>query len=77
MKFTPKIGEWFHAFVVRTKHTNGFKVDIKTRCGPYLCTKHVLINTGYVQTVLGEDRDGAAFKFMCFLFRFEGMEKNK
>ena len=75
MKFIPKINEWFHAIVTKTNATNGFKVDIKTRCGPYKCTQHVDTGSGYVQTVLAEDRGGSPFKFMCYLFRFEGMQK--
>ncbi len=76
MKFIPKINKWFHAYVIKTKHVNGHKVDIKTRCGPYLCKKHVTIKSEYVQTVLAQDRAGSDFKFMCYLFRFEGMQKN-
>ena len=75
MKYVPKINEWFHAIVTKTKATNGFKCDIPTRCGPYKCTQHVKTGCGYVQTVLAENVDGTDFKFLCNLFRFEEMRK--
>ncbi len=71
MKYVPKINEWFHAFLTNPVAMNGKKCASKTRCGPYKCTQHVLINTNYVQTVLAENVDGTDFKFLCKLFRFE------
>lgn len=77
MKFVPKIGKWFHAFVTKTKAVNGFKCDILTRCGPYKCTRHVKSSTTYVQTVLAKDKSGTDFKFLCNLFRFEERKNEK